>query len=282
MAKVRNFTILAAFAAELKDNCLRLLFSGCFRLYLRMDFIIRQLESVGSTNAYLQQLFLKEKVAEGFVVLAREQQSGKGHGANSWESEAGKNLTFSLLLRPDAILPEQQFLLTQLISLALVDLVKDFLPGESVSIKWPNDIYIGEQKAAGILIQNFIKGQNIDASIVGIGLNVNQQSFSSGAPNPVSLVHFTHKPLDITDVLDKLLLNIQSIYRQSQSISAREALHQRYLSHLFRYGKPVFFKENGLPFKATITGIGKFGQLILQLENGAQKQFAFKEVEFVI
>ncbi len=247
-----------------------------------MDFIIRQFEKLDSTNKSLQQILDKEKAIEGFVVCAKEQLAGRGHGKNHWESEAGKNLTFSVLLKPSFISTEKQFLLTQIVSLAIVDLIKEIIPEEKTTIKWPNDIYIGNRKVAGILIQNFIKGQNIDYSIVGIGLNVNQEHFLSDAPNPVSLIQLTNNALALDDLLGKLLMHIKTIYEQSASLIYRDEINNRYLSHLFRYRKPAVFKEKNLQFQATILGIGEFGQLILQLENGVEKQYAFKEVEFII
>jgi BirA family biotin operon repressor/biotin-[acetyl-CoA-carboxylase] ligase len=186
------------------------------------------------------------------------------------------------LLKPFFIPPENQFLLTQIISLAIVDFLKEILTEERITIKWPNDIYIGRQKISGVLIQNFIKGQSIDYSIAGIGLNVNQERFFSDAPNPVSIIQLSQEALVLTTLLDNLLKHLGKIYDQSSSALFREAIRKRYLSHLFRYQKPAVFEEKGKRFKATITGIGKFGQLILQLENGKEKYFSFKEVEFVI
>lgn len=247
-----------------------------------MKFTIKGAEKIGSTNIWLQQFIINKNVDEGFVVWAKEQTAGRGHGKNHWESKPGKNLTFSLLLRPVFIPPENQFLLTQIISLAIVDLIKEILPEEKITIKWPNDIYIGDKKVAGILIQNFIKGQIIDYSIVGIGLNVNQEHFFSDAPNPVSLIHSIHKPQDLADLLDGVLMHIKRIYEQSASVLFREAINKRYLSQLFRFQYPATYKEKGLQFQATILGIGEFGQLILQLENGEEKFYTFKEVEFVI
>lgn len=247
-----------------------------------MNFSIRQLESVDSTNQFLQQCADKKNVEEGFVVWAKEQTAGRGHGRNTWESEPDKNLTFSLLLKPVFVSPEHQFLLTQIVSLAIVEVLKEILPDETITIKWPNDIYIDNNKVAGILIQNFIKGQHIDYSIVGIGLNVNQAHFFSDAPNPVSLMQITNKPLELKDLLNKLLKRIQMIYEQSVSNLWRAEINKRYLTHLYRYKEKALFKEKALQFEATILGIGKFGKLILQLESGEEKQYSFKEVEFII
>ena len=247
-----------------------------------MDFIIHLLESIDSTNNLLQQLIVKEKVDEGFVVWAKEQTAGRGHGHNSWESEPDRNLTFSILLKPFFIPPENQFLITQIVSLAIVDSLKKILPEQEISIKWPNDIYIGDKKVAGILIQNFIKGQSIDYSIVGIGLNVNQEQFFSDAPNPVSMIQITKKRLVLADLLNKILMHIKKIYGQSASTLFREEINKRYLLHLFRHKISATFKENDLHFRATVLGVGEFGHLVLQLENGEERSFSFKEVEFVI
>ncbi|MCF6171076.1 MAG: biotin--[acetyl-CoA-carboxylase] ligase [Bacteroidales bacterium] len=247
-----------------------------------MDSNVLRIKSTGSTNRWMQDFVSREKAEEGFVIWAEEQSAGRGHGHNTWESELGKNLTFSLLLKPAFLPPSQQFLLTQIVSLAMADVLGNILPKEKVTIKWPNDIYIGEQKAAGILVQNFIKGQSIDFSIVGIGLNVNQQHFFSDAPNPVSLVHFTGKPLDREKLLDSLLKQIGKHYGQAASPLLRKEVEKKYLSHLFRYRETSVFKVKGEAFKASISGIGKFGQLMLRHENGEEGLYDFKEVGFVL
>lgn len=251
-------------------------------LPLPVDFSIHHIESCGSTNKSLQELLITEQPAEGLLVWADEQTAGRGHGKNTWESEAGKNLTFSLLLRPFFIPPDKQFILTQIVSLALIDLLREILPVEKPTIKWPNDIYIGDKKVAGILIQNFIKGQSIDYSIVGIGLNVNQQHFLSDAPNPVSLIQLLRKPLVLPDLLDGFLTHFRKIYGQSASLGFRETIRKDYLSHLFRYRQQAVYSENGVQFRASIQGVGKYGRLVLKLDNGTEKLFSFKEIEFVI
>lgn len=247
-----------------------------------MHFTVRQVDLVDSTNQYLQRILDNEDVDEGFVVAAVEQKMGRGYGGNNWESAKGKNLTCSLLLRPVFIAPEDQFLLTQIVSLAIFDLLQEIIPKEEVSIKWPNDIYVGNKKIAGILIQNFIKGQHIDHSIVGIGLNVNQEQFFSDAPNPASLIQFTSRVLPLNELLKNLLLHLGKYYNQSVSNRFREEMHNRYLSCLFRIGKTSAFSQKGLVFRATIRGIGDFGQLALEHEDGREQLYAFKEVEFVL
>lgn len=247
-----------------------------------MHFTLQQVDCVDSTNHFLQGILTEREVDEGFVVQALEQSSGRGYGPNKWESEKGKNLIFSLLLKPVFIAPEDQFLLTQIVSLAIFDLLEEIIPNEEISIKWPNDIYIGNKKVAGILIQNFIKGQHIDHSIVGIGLNVNQQLFFSDAPNPVSLKQFTSKILSFSELLDSLLLHLGKYYERSVSGQFREEIQRRYLSRLFRFGLTSVFSQKGGHFQASIKGIGDFGQLLLEHNDGREQLYAFKEIEFVI
>ncbi len=246
-----------------------------------MEFTIRRLDVVDSTNSWLQRCLEQEGAKKGLVVWAEEQTAGRGHGQNSWESEPGKNLTFSLLLQPLFVSPEQQFLLTQMVSLTIANEIKTLLPQQVVKIKWPNDILIDGKKVAGILIQNFIRGQNIDRSIVGIGLNVNQHTFLPDTPNPVSLMHFTGKPLNRESLLDSLLARFSTIYTQALSMLFREKINQDYLSQLYLYLKPATFRAGGDTFRASIVGTADYGKLLLQLENGQQKSFGFKEVEFL-
>lgn len=247
-----------------------------------MHFIVQEVDCVDSTNQYLQSILAEKEVDEGFVVSAAEQAFGRGYGTNKWESEKGKNLTFSLLLRPVFIKPEDQFLLTQIVSLAIFDLLTEIIPDEEISIKWPNDIYIGNKKIGGILIQNFIKGINIDYSIVGIGLNVNQQQFFSDAPNPASLIQFTTEIIPLNKLLDKQLLHLRKYYEQSVSYHFRKEIQNRYLSRLFRFRKTSIFSRKNQIFNATIKGIGDFGKLVLEHEDGREQQYAFKEIEFVL
>jgi len=150
---------------------------------------IHYFDTLDSTNLKLKELTKNETLPELSVVMARKQTKGRGQLGNSWESEAGKNLTFSILIKPLFIQIHQQFCITQLVTLALMDILKPLY--NNVSIKWPNDIYADNKKMGGILIENNIKGNNINESFIGIGLNLNQTIFKSNAPNPISLCQLT-------------------------------------------------------------------------------------------
>ena len=161
-----------------------------------MDFRIIHIEETDSTNRWL-----KENGEGTMVVVADYQTAGKGCGTNSWESERGKNLTFSMLIHPTDIPASQQFRITEVVSVALCEVLERYLLtvpelAEGLSIKWPNDIYRGDKKICGVLIENRLQGNVIVDSIIGIGLNVNQTEFVSDAPNPVSLRQLLGREID--------------------------------------------------------------------------------------
>ena len=150
------------------------------------------LNETHSTNSYLRELIMREKEQpEGTVVITDYQTAGRGQKGNSWESERGKNLTFSILLHPNHIPPGKQFILSQLISIAIVGVLKKY--DRHFTIKWPNDIYWKEKKIAGMLIEVDLTGSSLSNAIIGIGININQRHFKSDAPNPVSLTQITGK-----------------------------------------------------------------------------------------
>jgi len=247
-----------------------------------MEFKIVNIEQVDSTNKHILGLVESGECQEGLVVWADEQLAGRGHGDNIWESERGKNLTFSLVLRPVYIKPADQFIITKIISVAILHFLEKNMPSKDISIKWPNDIYIGEKKVGGILIQNSIKGKSIDYSIVGIGLNVNQTVFISDARNPVSIVQVSEKEYDLDKLLSQLLQEIGKQYEASVSSVNVEQLDKSYRDHLFRQQEWHAFSENGKYFRGMITGVGEYGRLQIKMADGNTRQFDFKEVEFVI
>jgi BirA family transcriptional regulator, biotin operon repressor / biotin---[acetyl-CoA-carboxylase] ligase len=237
------------------------------------------LTEVESTNNYANHLVLSKAAEHGTVVLAQHQKMGKGQQGNSWESEFGKNLLMSIILFPDFLPATKQFYLSKIASLALANFVKS--EKAEVSIKWPNDIYVGNSKLAGILIENSIKANHLDSSIIGIGLNLNQERFVSDAPNPVSLKQITGKDYKIEEVALKIweLLSFWFEKLQSRSFSEIDLI---YFNQLFRANEWALFAKQGIQFEARITEIGDFGQLILEERNGVSSEYMFKEVEFVI
>jgi BirA family biotin operon repressor/biotin-[acetyl-CoA-carboxylase] ligase len=237
------------------------------------------LNEVESTNNYANHLIVSKEAEEGTVVLAHYQKKGRGQRGNYWESEAKMNLLASIILFPEFLPAEKQFFISKIVSLAICE----FLTTKTgdVTIKWPNDIYVGNKKIAGILIENAVKGKCLFSSVLGIGLNLNQEVFVSDTPNPVSLKQLTGGTYNIEQVLDEICILISAGYEKLKS-GDFGTINSDYFSNLFRKETWSKYKKGETEFEARIKGIGEYGQLILEERNGNISAFMFKEVEFVI
>ena len=171
----------------------------CFRVGA---YAVKEYEELGSTNTWVEGL-PSEELRDRMVVVARKQTQGRGQEGNKWESEAGKNIAMTVVWKPDGLEAGRQFAVSMAVALGC----RDFLARrvEGVTVKWPNDIYVGDKKIAGILIEHRIVGACVGVSLCGIGLNVNQRVFRSDAPNPVSLWQLTGRELLLAQVLEELL-----------------------------------------------------------------------------
>lgn len=237
------------------------------------------LNEVCSANNYANNLIVSKQAVEGTAVLAYYQTKGKGQCGNSWESESGKNILMSIVLFPDFLAIENLFMISKITSLALADFLLNEI--DDVSIKWPNDLYIGNKKIAGILIENNVKGHTLYSSVLGIGLNVNQKQFFSNAPNPVSLTNITGKDYDIEILAAKiysLVFEYYSMLKEGQT----DQINLQYFDKLFRKNTWTKFRKEGIEFEARIKGIGEFGQLQLENTDNTVSEYIFKEIEYVI
>jgi len=232
-----------------------------------------------STNALMKELIWTMDLPEGYVVRTDFQTKGKGQGTNRWESAKGKNLLFSLLLRPVQIPVEEQFLVSQLVSLGIVDSLRSLASEQAkeFSIKWPNDIYWQNEKVAGILIENTWQGRKISSSVIGIGLNVNQKQFFSDAPNPVSLLHILGKKTNRKALLKAIL---EAIEGYSLHLD-KEIIRKNYHQSLFRKDGFHSYKAGNRIFDAEILEVANDGRLMLKEKTGEISGYYFKEVEFV-
>ena len=230
-----------------------------------------------STNTYAAGLLAEKGASEGTVVTTEHQTAGRGQRGNSWEAAAGKNLTFSLILKPSFLQIQEQFYLNIITSLAIFDLLTEFLPF-GLAIKWPNDLYYYKQKLAGILIENSLKNTNLEWSVLGIGLNVNQSSFQN--ENAGSLVSITGREFSRAELLEKLLLRIEHRYLQLRS-GERQELRKEYLSRLYWLGEFHTFRSGGDDFTGKIIGIDKLGRLAVVNRQNEVRYFGMKEIEFV-
>ena len=238
---------------------------------MKNSFYIKQ---TNSTNALLWRMIREESLPEGFVVQTDFQTGGKGQIGNSWESEAGKNLLFSMVLYPYHIVPDQQFLLSQIVSLGIKKALDEYT--EDITVKWPNDIYWNDKKLVGILIENSLQGNRIKSVVIGIGLNVNQLAFVSDAPNPVSLQQITGRRINRKLLLARICRNILELYAGLDIKKIRAA----YAGSLYRKEGFYAYSTETETFQAKIIQVHLDGQLELETEAGERKGFYFKEVKF--
>lgn len=237
-------------------------------------------DELSSTNSKLKELSSQSALKEFTVVIAHSQVEGRGQQGNSWESEANKNLTFSLLLQPNFIKIQDQFVISQWVSVGIIKTLSKYIK-QGLSIKWPNDIYVNDKKLAGILIENSIMGAHLEQSIVGVGININQEHFKSDAPNPISMIQITHQAINIEQLTKELFIILEEDYKQLQSHKP-QSINTFYLKNLYRHdgGYYTYKDENGL-FEAQIQGIDQYGRLKLLHQNGISKTYEFKEVEYI-
>ena len=234
-------------------------------------------DTLSSTNDRMLAMLIDTNPAEGTVIYTAFQTGGKGHMGNTWKSERGKNLLFSILLLPDFLLPSQQFELSKIISLALADIIRTHC--KDVSIKWPNDVLSRGKKIAGILIENVVTGNRINRSVAGIGLNVNQVRFGNDIPNPTSLLLETGCQFDMTELLDQLIRRIEVWYNVLYR-DELENINREYLKNLYGINEVREFTGRGKKFLAKIGGVEQTGELVLELESGEKLKFGFKEIKF--
>ncbi len=240
---------------------------------------IIHLEEVDSTNSYIMREI--PNLEAPAMVLAHTQTAGQGQRGNSWESEPGKNLTFSIFYRSSQLPPMAQFSMSEAVALGVVDFLGEH--GIAAKVKWPNDIYVGDRKICGILIRHSILGNSVDYSVIGVGINVNQMKFLSDAPNPVSMGQISGKAYD----LSTLEIEIASIMeRRLDSIRKSEdrgPVHEEFMGKLWRGdGNPHPFTDTatGETFMARIEAIASHGPMTLRLDDGSTRSYAFKEVIF--
>jgi BirA family transcriptional regulator, biotin operon repressor / biotin---[acetyl-CoA-carboxylase] ligase len=229
-----------------------------------------------STNDELAQQIKAGNVAEGAVVVTANQTAGRGQRGSAWLSEAGMNLTFSVLLKPHFLYLRDQFYLNMCVALGLADYLKHTLD-KTVRIKWPNDIMVTDKKVCGILIENQLSGQRMLHSIAGIGLNVNQQKFEFEKAGSMRTIagHDFDLPLVLEELLEKIEVRYRMLHQQQF-----QKLGSDYLACMYWLGEKHLFTDSHTQFEGIITGIDEIGRLLIEMEEGV-KVFGVKEITFV-
>lgn len=285
---------------------------------------IMWLDSVDSTNSEAKRRI--PDIDNLSVLSALSQSEGRGQKGNKWSSLPGENLTFSIVLKFGeqtagklrlAVAAREQFVLTEITSLSIVEFLSRH--GIKAKIKWPNDIYVGDKKICGVLIENSLRGENLSSSIIGIGLNVNQRNFDVNLPNPTSMILETGFEEDIRKCLEEFMDIFQACllavtasgpeHSLSSHQNSLSNLRERYLSHLWRHNTPARYidlcrqpeqkRQNvqaaqqlqadledvvlGREFTGIIRGLSPIGHLVVEdIEKGELKEFAFKEISYIL
>lgn len=257
--------------------------------------MIKWYDTIDSTNT--QALKESEQAQELTVWIADFQTAGRGQRGNSWESARAKNLTFTILFKPHFLDPAYQFKISQIVTLGIINYLES--KGVKAKIKWPNDIYVEDKKICGILIEHTLSGDKLSASVAGIGLNLNQEIFESGALNPISLKLLLENKEDFSrkEELNLLLSSIFSYYHILAD-GEYEMLNDKYLNNLYRNnGQYYRYKEiaddanlnipiekikEGTEIQAKIKDVTPYGCLILEHPCGKTKEYAFKEIQYIL
>lgn len=237
------------------------------------------LEEITSTNDWLTARYNNGQPIKKLVVSTLYQTKGKGIGCNSWHSEKGKNLLMSIV-SDNNLHPSDQFLLNMATTLAMADTLKKYLPSERIKIKWPNDIWFDNKKIAGILISHMISGTQIDASIVGIGLNVNQSEFPSSLPNPTSMHRNSGQFYNIGEILQDIIENFSEREKTLHENTGVTQLKTEFLNRLLYYNEWKSYTLSEEKIVAKITDVNQYGQLILADKKEEEIICNLKEIIF--
>jgi len=245
------------------------------------EFDLSILSSVDSTNRWLQERIKQQKAISNQVVCADYQTGGRGMGDNKWHSEKGQNLLFSIGMDASFIPASEQFLITQMIALAIVDELSYLIGSEKFSIKWPNDIFYSDRKLGGILIVNTIRASQLDQTVIGVGINVNQSIFSEWIPRPVSLSMISKQQFDALNILKAILMRFSYRTKQAEDTDGVQRIAHDYHQKMYRLDEWHFYALDNMQIELKIKGIGEYGLLIL--ENRAGKTFScdFKSIRFL-
>ena len=259
-----------------------------------MNYKILSLPSTDSTNTYLRQL--RPMPDDPITLVTTEYQTaGRGQRGNSWESEPGSNLLYSLLVHPSTLRPSQMFSLSEVAALSVCQSLDEILApwrGQEGAapagvhpatlpfcVKWPNDIYYGDRKVAGILIETDLMGSRIANAIIGVGVNLNQRRFLGNAPNPISLCHITGHDTSPQLAMDTIMKHFTHLYARLEA-GDLDSLHHDFMQHLYRREGFHPYQDASGSFRARIVGVELTGHLILEDTEGRTRRYAFKEVSF--
>ena len=241
------------------------------------------LKSIDSTNSYASELLRQIKPIEGTLIYTFNQLNGRGQRGNSWECEANQNIALSIIVNPFFLHADKQFIITKIVSLAIADLMSEVLRDTKdslkVKIKWPNDIYVGDKKIAGVLIENTLRDTNLQHSIIGIGVNINQKEFIS-TKKAISLQQLLKEEKELMPIVEKLCEAIEKRYLQLRTNKLAE-INENYLNKLYQFEEWKNYSCNEQLFEGKILGVTETGKLEIQLRSNEIRRFDLKEIKFI-
>lgn len=246
--------------------------------------MIRQVsifQSLDSTNCQMKRMYEQGLEIENHVVVAAFQTAGQGQKGSYWHSFEGLNLLFSLGISAKHILPASQFVISKAVAVALFNSIRLITGIDDVHIKWPNDIYVHRQKICGILISNILNGNELQYSIIGIGLNVNERVFPDSLPNPTSLSLLKQQDFDLKTVLDTVLAEIDRQLLLTHDEKTTSSIHQNYFEKLYQLNEPHHYRFQQQKITAVIRGINEFGQLMIVDQDGNELTCDVKELVYL-
>lgn len=231
-----------------------------------------------STNSEAQALIVQNRASDGCTIVADFQTAGRGQRGNQWEAAPAENLTLSVVWQPTFLTAAQQFQLSQAVALGVHDWAATLLgPDPRLKLKWPNDLYYGDQKFGGILIENTLNGPTMQYSVIGIGLNINQQRFS--LPTATSIGQLTGRAYDRAALATRLLECLERRYLQLRAGQVGK-LRQAYLQALYRYQETHLFAIEGRQVSGQIVGVEEDGRLAVAI-GGELRRFSLQEIRHV-
>lgn len=237
------------------------------------------LDQTDSTNTFAKRWGREENPVEGSAVYTEFQTGGRGQKGNSWFSSPNKNILFSLVIYPNFINAKNQFLISKIAALSLKNVLSKYT--QDIRIKWPNDIFWKDCKIAGILIENDLVDTKIQQSVIGMGININEETFPDHLPNPVSLYQICGETFDTKKIICQIIEEYQYLYENAKK-GVVDKINADYMQDLYHADNYYEYIDSEGRFKAKIADVLPSGQLILERENGENKAYAFKQVQFVI
>ncbi|MGZ4085716.1 MAG: biotin--[acetyl-CoA-carboxylase] ligase [Bacteroidia bacterium] len=241
-----------------------------------------ELVETTSTNTHAMELIRQAGVAEGTVIWALYQSSGRGQQGNTWVAEKGKNLTFSLVIHPNFLAADKQFYLSKITSLAVLGMLTEYLPASQydIHIKWPNDVLVTKQKIAGILIESILRGNAAQSSVIGLGINVNQLHFQEHKRKATSLSVLLNKEFELKIILELFCKHFEALYLNLKQ-GKLDRINKLYLNNLYRFNEFAQYKAEDKNFRAKLVNVEESGLLVLETEGNEILKFNFKEIAFL-